>query len=99
MVFRIDGLEFPRRPNYYSLVPGDRRPVAGETASESSSADERNPRQAVARLRDGRFVSLAVLLAARDGITAWQQDSSSTSSESSESVSEPSPEQGHGVLL
>merc|ERR1712039_32084 len=68
---QIDGLEFPRRPDYYALVPDECRPAVGDVAS-SSSEDEDGLRPAsLGRLSqrlvgsatlDGQIVTLSALL-------------------------------------
>lgn len=91
LYFRIDGLEFPRRPAYYGLVPEDKRPAEGGDAA--SSSDDEGPahtrlfHRLGLRLRDGQFMSIMALLQERRSLV---QESGSSSDEPEEGP--PSPE-------
>eukprot|EP00928_Gymnodinium_smaydae_P042374 TRINITY_DN28544_c0_g1_i1.p1 TRINITY_DN28544_c0_g1~~TRINITY_DN28544_c0_g1_i1.p1 ORF type:complete len:388 (+),score=74.67 TRINITY_DN28544_c0_g1_i1:47-1210(+) len=65
--FRMNGVEFPSRPDYYDLVPEAKRPVEGQdgAAASDSSDDEEQFRPFLRGTRSGNYVmiSLASLLA------------------------------------
>eukprot|EP00930_Biecheleria_cincta_P056945 TRINITY_DN42966_c0_g1_i1.p1 TRINITY_DN42966_c0_g1~~TRINITY_DN42966_c0_g1_i1.p1 ORF type:complete len:399 (-),score=59.60 TRINITY_DN42966_c0_g1_i1:185-1381(-) len=70
LYIHVDGMEFPKRPDYYALVPAERRPVPageGEGAPEASSDEElaggRGRGVVGVRLRNGQLISLAALMA------------------------------------